>query len=53
MRELGWNGTAVTATCRRTGPPGTRLVSLLAEAAADLVTDPAVGRIKEAKPRPA
>lgn len=47
VRELGWDGTAVTATSRRTGPLGTRLAALLAEAAADLLTDPAIGRLKE------
>jgi predicted RNA-binding Zn ribbon-like protein len=47
VRELAWDGDAVTATLRRTGPLGVRLAALLAEAAADLLTDPAVGRLRE------
>lgn len=47
VRELGWNGTAVTAAFRRTGPLGTRLAALLAEAAAELLSDSGIGRLKE------
>jgi predicted RNA-binding Zn ribbon-like protein len=47
VRELGWDGTAVTAISRRTGPLGTRLAALLAEAAAELLSAPAIGRLKE------
>ena len=47
VRELGWGGGAVTATSRRLGPLGVRLAAALAEAAADLLTDPAIGRLKE------
>ncbi|MFH8800830.1 CGNR zinc finger domain-containing protein [Streptomyces sp. NPDC017936] len=46
VRELTWNGGAVTPVLRRTGPLGVRLAALLAEAAADLLTDPAVGRLR-------
>ncbi|MFI6108108.1 CGNR zinc finger domain-containing protein [Streptomyces sp. NPDC051310] len=47
VRELTWNGEAVTPAVRRTGPLGVRLAAVLAEAAADLLTDPALGRLKE------
>ncbi|MEV5276833.1 CGNR zinc finger domain-containing protein [Streptomyces sp. NPDC051994] len=47
VRELGWDGATVTAVSRRTGPLGDRLAALLADAAADLFTDPAIGRLKE------
>ncbi|NYI03530.1 CGNR zinc finger domain-containing protein [Allostreptomyces psammosilenae] len=46
-REVGWDGAAVTAEPRRVGPLGVRLAALLAEAAVDLLTAPAVGRIRE------
>ncbi|MEU7498182.1 CGNR zinc finger domain-containing protein [Streptomyces griseofuscus] len=46
-RELGWDGTAVTAVPRRTGPLGVRVAAALAEAAVELLTDPAIGRLKE------
>lgn len=47
VRVPVWDGTAVTAPPRRTGPLGTRLAALLAEAAAALLADPAVARVKE------
>ncbi|MET9591234.1 CGNR zinc finger domain-containing protein [Streptomyces sp. NPDC006516] len=47
VRELGWDGTTVTATSRRSGPLGVRLAAALADAAAELLTDPAIGRLKE------
>ncbi|MEV6408928.1 MULTISPECIES: CGNR zinc finger domain-containing protein [Streptomyces] len=47
VRELTWDGGAVVPVLRRTGPLGVRLAALLAEAAADLLTDPAVGRLRE------
>ncbi|MGO4755729.1 ABATE domain-containing protein [Streptomyces sp. 2MCAF27] len=47
VRELGWDGAGVTATSRRSGPLGIRLAAALAEAAADLLTDPAIDRLKE------
>ncbi|MEU9579217.1 CGNR zinc finger domain-containing protein [Streptomyces chilikensis] len=46
VRELAWDGSAVTATVRRSGPLGVRLAARLAEAAADLLTDPAISRLK-------
>ncbi|MBP2340641.1 putative RNA-binding Zn ribbon-like protein [Saccharothrix coeruleofusca] len=47
VRELAWDGATVTATARRDGGLGVRLAARLAEAAADLLTDPAIGRLKE------
>lgn len=47
VHALGWDGTAVTAAPARRGPLGVRLAARLAEAAADLLTDPALGRLKE------
>ncbi|MEU8801234.1 CGNR zinc finger domain-containing protein [Spirillospora sp. NPDC048819] len=46
IRRLAWNGTAVTATAHRTGPYGVRLAAHLAEAAAALLADPAIGRVR-------
>ncbi|MFF6784932.1 ABATE domain-containing protein [Streptomyces sp. NPDC012510] len=46
VRELAWDGSAVTATVRRPGPLGVRLAARLAEAAADLLADPAITRLK-------
>lgn len=47
ITELTWDGAAVTAARRRTGPPGARLAGWLAEAAADLLADPSVTRIRQ------
>ncbi|WP_225839605.1 ABATE domain-containing protein [Streptomyces sp. NK08204] len=47
VRELGWDGSRVTASDCRTGPLGVRLAAVLAEAAADLLTDPAVSRLRK------
>ncbi|KAB2346131.1 CGNR zinc finger domain-containing protein [Actinomadura rudentiformis] len=47
VRELSWNGAGVVAMPRREGPPGTRLAAILAEAAADLLTDPALGKVRQ------
>ncbi|GIJ41163.1 CGNR zinc finger domain-containing protein [Micromonospora andamanensis] len=47
IREVTWNGTAVTATHSRTGPLGTQLTAWLAEAAAELLTDSAVVGIRQ------
>ncbi|GAA2598731.1 CGNR zinc finger domain-containing protein [Actinomadura fulvescens] len=46
VQELAWNGTKVVAAPRREGPPGTRLAAVLAEAAAGLLTDPAIGTVR-------
>ncbi|MFF5261495.1 CGNR zinc finger domain-containing protein [Actinomadura viridis] len=46
VSELAWNGEAVTVTRRRTGPPGARLAAWLAEAAAELLADPAVAKVR-------
>ncbi|MEV8550001.1 ABATE domain-containing protein [Streptomyces glaucescens] len=42
-----WDGATVVVAPRRSGPLGTRLAALLAEAAAALLADPAVTRVKE------
>lgn len=47
VRELDWDGAAVTATPKRTGRLGVRLAARLAEAAADLLTDPAIGTLRK------
>ncbi|MBD2895580.1 hypothetical protein amrb99_45180 [Actinomadura sp. RB99] len=47
ITELTWDGSAVTAARRRTGPPGARLAGWLAEAAADLLADPSVTKIRQ------
>ncbi|MFF1398108.1 CGNR zinc finger domain-containing protein [Streptomyces sp. NPDC058287] len=47
VRELVWDGTAVTAAPRRTGPLGVRLAAHLAESAADLLADPGIGRVRQ------
>ncbi|WP_432929514.1 CGNR zinc finger domain-containing protein [Microbispora sp. CA-135349] len=47
VRALTWDGTAVTAVARRDGPPGARLAAVLAEAVAELLTDPAVTTVRE------
>ncbi|MBA8824777.1 putative RNA-binding Zn ribbon-like protein [Saccharopolyspora lacisalsi] len=47
INELSWNGSTTTGARRRIGPPGTRLAGWLAEAAADLLSDPAVAKIRE------
>lgn len=46
VRKLTWDGAAVTAVVHRSGTLGVRLAARLAEAAADLFTDPAIGRLK-------
>ncbi|WP_084959957.1 CGNR zinc finger domain-containing protein [Thermoactinospora rubra] len=45
--EPFWTGTGVTAVRRRTGSPGARVAAWLAEAAAELLADPAVTRIRQ------
>ncbi|WP_433474549.1 CGNR zinc finger domain-containing protein [Spirillospora sp. CA-142024] len=45
--ELAWGGEAVTATRRRTGSPGARVAAWLAEAAAGLLADPAVRKVRQ------
>ncbi|MEU8178346.1 CGNR zinc finger domain-containing protein [Microbispora hainanensis] len=47
VRELLWDGAVVTAVPHREGPPGVRLAALLAEAVADLLTDPAVTTVRK------
>lgn len=47
ISELAWDGSAATATRRRDGSPGRRLAAWLAEAAAELLADPGVTKIRE------
>ncbi|MGR6920982.1 CGNR zinc finger domain-containing protein [[Actinomadura] parvosata] len=48
ITELTWSGTAVLATRRRAGgSAGERLAAWLAEAAAELLADPAVTKVRE------
>ncbi|MEU3794003.1 CGNR zinc finger domain-containing protein [Streptomyces fructofermentans] len=47
ISELAWRDGTVRLTRRRTGPPGPRLAAWLAEAAAELLADPAVTRIRK------
>ncbi|MGI5206752.1 CGNR zinc finger domain-containing protein [Spirillospora sp. CA-108201] len=47
ITELAWNGGALVAARRRTGPPGLRPAAWLAEAAAGLLADPAVTAVRE------
>ncbi|MFB9962251.1 CGNR zinc finger domain-containing protein [Sinosporangium siamense] len=47
VAELAWNGEVVTTVRRRPGSPGARLSAWLAEAAAELLTDPAVAKIRQ------
>ncbi|MGI5491143.1 CGNR zinc finger domain-containing protein [Microtetraspora malaysiensis] len=47
INELTWNGEAVTTIHRRTGTPGARLAAWLAEAAASLLADPAVAKVRQ------
>ncbi|WP_040841513.1 CGNR zinc finger domain-containing protein [Nocardia brevicatena] len=46
VRRPEWNGESVVETPRRIGEPGARLAAALADAAVDLLTDPAVERLK-------
>ncbi|MFE6172768.1 CGNR zinc finger domain-containing protein [Streptomyces sp. NPDC056464] len=47
ISELVWDGTAVAVTRRRSGSPGLRLAAGLAEAAAELLADPGVEKIRK------
>lgn len=47
IQELTWDGTSIAAIRRRTGSPGLQLAAWLAEAAADLLADPAIARIRQ------
>lgn len=47
IRELTWNGSALIASCRRSGPAGRCLAARLAEAAAELLADPSIMKIRE------
>ncbi|MFE9327947.1 CGNR zinc finger domain-containing protein [Nocardia sp. NPDC052278] len=46
VRQLGWGGDAVITTVRRTGTAAEKLAAVLAEAAADLLADPSIGKLK-------
>ncbi|MFI6285996.1 CGNR zinc finger domain-containing protein [Streptomyces sp. NPDC051018] len=48
VRRLGWDGTAVTAVSHRVGATaGRRVAGWLAEAAAELLSGPDAGRVRE------
>ncbi|XVQ87026.1 CGNR zinc finger domain-containing protein [Microbispora siamensis] len=47
IRVLAWDGAAVTAVPHRDGPPGARPAAVLAEAVAELLTDPTVTTVRE------
>lgn len=44
--QVRWNGAAVAASDERSGPLGTRLAARFAEAAAELLADPAVRKVR-------
>ncbi|MEO3854543.1 ABATE domain-containing protein [Acrocarpospora sp. B8E8] len=44
--ELGWDGTSVTAVPHRAGAVGVRLAARLAEAAGELLSDPAFATVR-------
>jgi len=47
IRELTWDGSAVTADLRRAGPAGTVLAAVFAEETADLLTGPGAAKVRE------
>ncbi|MES9543256.1 ABATE domain-containing protein [Actinomadura sp. NPDC000600] len=47
VTELDWDGRSLRAARRRTGPPALRPAAWLAEAAAELLADPAVAKVRE------
>ncbi|MGW6207161.1 ABATE domain-containing protein [Streptomyces sp. NPDC055089] len=47
VRYAEWNGEAVVAPARRSGPPGVRVAAALAEEVAELLADPALASIRE------
>ncbi|MCP2339423.1 CGNR zinc finger domain-containing protein [Actinomadura rupiterrae] len=47
IKALTWDGKALIAANRRTGPPASRLAAHLAEAATELLADPAVTKIRQ------
>ncbi|WP_262401959.1 CGNR zinc finger domain-containing protein [Actinomadura sp. CNU-125] len=47
VSELAWNGRAVAVERRRAGPFGARAAAWLAEAAAELLADPAVVKVRQ------
>ncbi|WP_433172397.1 CGNR zinc finger domain-containing protein [Actinoallomurus sp. CA-150999] len=47
IRELAWDGSSIIAARRRSGTAGVRLAAWLAEAAADLIADPQVTKVRE------
>lgn len=50
-RELTWDGVAITAAPRRSGPDHAHLAAHLADATADLLTDPAVTTVRRCEGR--
>lgn len=51
VRELRWDGDALTAAACRTGPAGAVLAAVFAEAAADLLTGPKATGIRRCEAR--
>ncbi|MFC4372979.1 CGNR zinc finger domain-containing protein [Nocardia halotolerans] len=47
IQHLEWDGAALTAAVRRSGAAGPRLAAALAVAAVELLTDPAIARLKQ------
>ncbi|RFU39502.1 hypothetical protein DZF91_22040 [Actinomadura logoneensis] len=47
INELVWDGSGLIAERRRSGPSGDRLAAHLAEAAVELLADPAVSRVRQ------
>lgn len=47
IRQLQWDGTALTATARRAGPAAARIAAALAESAVELLGGPAIARLKQ------
>ncbi|MFF2088277.1 CGNR zinc finger domain-containing protein [Nocardia sp. NPDC058176] len=46
IQRLGWDGATVVATRHREGTAGIRVAAALAEAAAEFLTDPAIGKLR-------
>ncbi|MFF4778047.1 CGNR zinc finger domain-containing protein [Microtetraspora fusca] len=47
ISELSWEESAIVTRRRRSGPVGARLAAALAEAAADLLADPGVSKVRQ------
>lgn len=47
IEEVAWDGSALTTSGRRTGPPGLRVAAWLASEAACLLGDPALAQVRQ------